>query len=287
MNGPISPPINLIMRVNSRHLALTTATLALLFLGAGCAKKSEVKAPPAQIPPSGAATNAAAPGAAPESVPTAAADQGVSPCDHPYYPLIPGYAISYVTKSGSSQVDYTMTVGEVNGTSAKVNYSFSKPVVATITQELGCKAGAILAKTYLDMSSVLGGADIKVETKSASGNIMPGELRIGTTWNNGFETTLTPGPTFPAKIGPMTANVNVYNRVIGEEEVKVPAGTFTALKVEVQSTQKLDIPNMPTQPPETMVGYQWWVKGVGLVKQTSGTGTANESVTEATSIKKP
>jgi len=264
------------------------SALTLLLAGAGCGKTPAATAPGAPVQPGKAPAVAPTPTSTQPTTPTPAPApaaepvvQPTSPCEHPYYPLIPGYAISYSSQSGGSRINYTMTVGGVSEESAQISFAFVNPAV-TVNQELGCQAGSILAKTYLDMSSALGGADLKVETKNASGDIMPAELQVGTSWNNRFETTLTPGPKFPAKIGPMTAVIDVTNRVVGEERVTVPAGTFTALKVEVNSTQTINIPNVPAQPPQTSTGYQWWVKGVGLVKQTSG-----KSVTEATAISKP
>lgn len=259
------------MGKQEKVLALLAASAALVLAGAGCGKS--------QSP--------AAPAATPEKPVVPAALVPLSPCDHPYYPLIPGYSIDYSTVSNGQETGYTFVVDSVGADSANISFKFGAPVNAAVSQELGCRAGTLYAKTYLDMGSVLGGVDIKTETKSVTGDIMPADLKPGVTWTTRYETTIIPGPTFPAKIGNMTSTVDSVDTVIGEETVTVPAGTFTAMKIEEKSTTSVIIPGMPTMTPQVGTSYQWWVKGVGLVKSTTGSATVGEGVVEATAIHKP
>ena len=48
---------------------------------------------------------------------------------------------------------------------------------------------------------------------------------------------------------------------IGEESITVPAGTFTALKI-----QKNTVSSAPNIQPVKIDGFQWWAEGIGTIK---------------------
>jgi hypothetical protein len=66
----------------------------------------------------------------------------------------------------------------------------------------------------------------------------------------------------------MSGDVNMTSKIVGEETVKVKAGSFRALKVTV--TQKMNmtmtIQNRSTPMNNTLETTSWYARGVGLVK---------------------
>ncbi len=72
------------------------------------------------------------------------------------------------------------------------------------------------------------------------------------------------------------ATIRIAREVISKENVTVPAGTFSAFKV--RST-------MEGFSGASMVSYEWWTNGKGLVKVT--TGDDQSIVSEAITITTP
>jgi len=259
--------------------------VTLIFVGLGCRKPSKPAAPapkpqaPAaqqQAPKPTPEAPAAPEAAEPEPEPVAELPEASGDCDHPYYPLKDGNEIDYRVTSGGTTTDYAMTVSDVTENSAKLNIIFTTPTAMTVVQNIQCAEGTIRTDGYMDMGSAMTGGKIKTVTKSVSGDLMPKTLAVGTTWTTKYDTVVTmQGTGLPAGLGQMTATVESTNKVLNEESITVPAGTYTALKVQVDTTTQVTIPGMPTGPTTTkMTNYQWWVKGVGMVKTVDAAGTS-------------
>ena len=255
----------------------------LLFVGVGCGK---TKAPVVPDAPS------AAPESALETLGDEAAILDGDACTHPYYPLIEGYTIDYrhIT-SEIAPFSYKMSVSDVRpGKGANLNFSFTEPVPFTAVQELICEGKNIKAKAYLDIGGEIGkamtGMSMKTETKSVSGEIMPSKLEVGTSWTTEFEfRTQIEGLPAGAGLGDMTAVAISVNKVLAEEDVTVSAGTYKAMKIESTTTTNTTLSTGANIPPSVSTQYQWWVKGVGLVKMTS-VSSGSTVTTEAVSITK-
>ena len=74
--------------------------------------------------------------------------------------------------------------------------------------------------------------------------------------------------------------VTTVYRVLGEETVETPAGTFDALKIDTRSTTHKTAPSFGNGVDQTTtIRYaQWWVRGVGLVMLMGNNGSATTTV---------
>ena len=219
--------------------------------------------------------------------------QGSGDCAHDYYPLAPGYSITYRNTAGESQTEYTMVVADAGDEAARMEFSFppeeEEDEPMSFTQELICSDGNILPQGYLDMSSAFGDVRVSMETDNVEGVLLPQALPVGATWDTSYDLTVTPEEgSFPmAGFGSMTSSLSITNSVLTEESVTVPAGTYDTLKVESVTTTVTEIPGLPSSVPPTettVTNYQWWAEGVGLVKMENSDGS---SVTEAVSVSLP
>jgi hypothetical protein len=107
-------------------------------------------------------------------------------------------------------------------------------------------------------------SQFKMEVVSFSGVMFPPASKwvVGSTWTAIYK--IRAGT---AK-GQMSGDVNMTSKIVGEETVKVKAGSFRALKVTV--TQKMNmtmtIQNRSTPMNNTLETTSWYARGVGLVK---------------------
>jgi len=257
-------------------LPVTAALVTLVLLGAGCK--------PAPTPGEPAGQEAAEP-AVKQTI-------GTGDCRHDYYPLMPGYSVSYRQTYGERQVNYVMTITEADDKRAKMEFKFDQIAEVgkefTFTQELSCSGGNLMPDGYLDMSEAFGGPKVRIETEEIEGVLMPEGLQNGSVWTSSYVMKMTPADSSHpmAAYGAMKSDVSVVNTVVGEETITVPAGTFDTLKVESVSTTTTEMTGLPNMPPSetTMTEYEWWARGVGMVKSESGDGS---SVIEAIDVDVP
>jgi len=211
-------------------------------------------------------------------------------CGNPYYPFKPGLAIAYkVSPSTGAEgdSDYTIRTLSVSGTTAKTRTEMAGGVTADM--EADCASGSVELKGSSNLDAAAQGVGFKTTVLASSGTFMPSNVSAGTVWNNS-ETILmefTEGAS--ASMGPITSTTTEQSRAIGEESVTVPAGTYTAIKVELTRTITSKFSGgpkgikLPAMPPTTVKSTEWWVKGIGMVKSVT-VSEGQTSTVEAKSI---
>lgn len=210
---------------------------------------------------------------------------GGSGCDHPYYPLQNGYSITYKTNVGGETDSYTVRVIEERGDTIKMRYDFDDDLF--VEQQIKCSGGVVEALGYVDLGSAISRGEIHTETRSTGGVLLPENMRVGSSWTTSYEISIAfDDPSMAAAgIGSMDSNVTIDRTVVGEESVTVPAGTYTALKVEGVTTIEAQIVSGFAIPPTEISSTEYWVRNVGMVKSvSSGIG---ESSIQATSVTVP
>lgn len=259
--------------------------VALIFVGLGCRKptpKPVAPKPPApavqqQVQPPVVPVEPAPPAEEEEAAPPAEEEPAdLTDCSHPYYPLKDGNQINYQVTAGGKKFEYVLTVSDVTDNSARLNIAITDPQPMTIVQDIQCSGGTIRTNGYMDLGAAMTGGQMKTETKNVTGDLMPKELSAGTTWTTKYDTIISmKGADLPVSLSQMTGTVESVNLVQSEETVVVPAGTYKALKVKVDTTTTVTIPGVPTGPSTTkQTNYQWWVKGVGMIKSSDAAGLA-------------
>lgn len=210
--------------------------------------------------------------------------QAADACDNPYMPFRVGDEIEYKNSGGGSEYSYTMKVVEVKPGFAKIEYEFKFPEKMKMTQNIFCQDGAITTDSYFDFSATGGSAGVQMKSSGVSGDLIPRDVQVGSTWTTKYDmATSYSGLDLPAEVQMPNLKMAIIidNKVLSEEKVTVPAGSFKALKVESVSSVDMSMPEvagftMPQTATQAKVSfYQWWVKDVGMVKTTSiGSDTA-------------
>ncbi len=219
------------------------------------------------------------------AMPGSGSVRGGSACGSEYYPLKEGSSITYMTRNGGSDIPFKISVLQHDATNIKLQYDITvRDTVAHINQELVCDAnGAIRGKGYFDFAQAFLGLDIKYEVLESTGEIFPSDFRVGKEWNTGFKVKITSADTSPIArmMNGQVVTTSVNSKVIAEESVTVPAGTFTAMKVAQTTTIDQSIGGRAVH---TVTNNNvWYVKGVGLVK-TESTSAGSTFTMEAQTI---
>ncbi len=275
----------------SRSLALSslTFTIGLALLGAGCASNTTPS-------PSGASDSSITPPVV--TRPTETGSPATSACAHPYYPLKQGYDVKYRISSrdfqGAPQVThYSQRVTGATANSVTLTSLFEGTVgerTLSADQTLQCEGGHLRATAYVDFSSQLMGGTaptFRTETRNVTGDLLPADLHVGSEWNGSFAVTMTPANA-AAENAPLGRGIDLtirtHRKVVGEETVTVPAGTYQALKIQAET----GMDGGATPGDTNLVTTEWWVRGVGLVKSVFAAGGAmGDIVTEAETINVP
>lgn len=273
----------------SRKTLTGIAFGALVLTGAGCRSNAPRTADP--VVPAGTAEVTSAPTTSPSgTTPTAVRVLGV--CEHPYYPLRQGYQAEYRVNSpsfGTATKNYSMRVTSADATSVNLRSTFASEAPGqppiTADQVINCTNGGLQARSYVDLGSrLMGGAaanQFNIETRNATGELLPRDVAVGSRWEGGFNIHMDPvaaGIDNPAMRG-IDLAVTIRRHAVAEEQVSVPAGQYTALKIEAVT----DVGGV-----SSITGTEWWVRGVGMVKSTYDLGTGSQTtVTEALSVTVP
>lgn len=257
--------------------ALLVAPLAfVLMAGAGCSSSINV----GRTPSGPAGTPSATP-----SAPTVATAPTNTGCANEYFPLEAGYRVTYSNQlsSGTSST-YTMKVTSVSGNRATVALDFDSGMHSDQVYE--CTNGNVQATGYVDLAAGMSGVRATAQTRSVSGQLIPQDVHVGSSWSSTFNITSSIAGMEGVPARNIDATVTTQRTAETEEDVTVPAGTFHALKVRSSTSFAFGGSAVGLPPLEPVVGYEWWVKGKGMVKTTSGLdGQAISSV--ATTIVTP
>ena len=101
-----------------------------------------------------------------------------------------------------------------------------------------------------------------VTFSSITGVAVPVSIHVGDQWTNSYETAT----------GTFTQNYTA----IGEESVTVPAGSFTAMKIQISAVSQQNSPGPFALKTD---GFEWWAAGIGKVKS-SLTYTTDKTTTQ-------
>ena len=184
-------------------------------------------------------------------------------CNHPYVPSTPNTRWTY--KSSIAGGDYTMRVVSNDGQSFVLENAFK---TMKIQSKVRCASdGSLVQEQY----SSITGLNAKTETLSFSGVAFPAPNQwvIGGKWTHAYKIkmSITAGDQIITQAGTVT----ISSKIVNSENVSVPAGKFTALKVA--QTINLDLMMKMTggsRPIKTTVTTTtWYARDVGVVKSIS------------------
>ena len=201
---------------------------------------------------------------------TPSAGQGL--CTSVYYPVRQGATWTYKSTGGpAGEYSFTDTVTSVRDDGFTLSTQIGD---LTRTQEWTCTAEGLAALQ-------LGGApaamlnsqniQLNLDINNATGMTFPSQINPGDQWQQILD--VTGNVTAMNEEAEATGNVQMNFSAIGNESVTVPAGTFDALKVEVDVTLNINATYEGITLPVSFSGdyTYWFAPNVGWMKA-SGTG---------------
>ena len=220
--------------------------------------------------PQPTATETAAPPTATVAGTTPTAEQGL--CTNPYYPVHQGATWTYKSTGGpGGEYSFTDTISSVRQDGFTLSTQIGD---ITRSQEWTCSEQGLTALQ-------LGGApaamlnsqniQLNLNVSNITGVTFPSQINPGDQWEQTL--ALQGNVTMMNEQAEATGNAQMKFAAIGNESVTVPAGTFEALKVQVEVTLNLNATYQGITLPVSFNGAYtyWFAPNVGWVKAT-GTG---------------
>jgi len=206
---------------------LLVLSLSVALLGAGCS--TSPSRPSAEGPGPSIAVGEPNP-----SAPSSAA------CANVYFPSKQDQSITYQSNTPDSGA-FTQRITKVDDETIHMEITFSEHPDITLQASYRCSGESIVAEGYLDLSAALSGTDASFETLSQEGVFLPKDLRVGSEWDTTYavEGKFTT-PAMGNQPVNMKQSIAMQQKALAEESVTVPAGTFTAIKIEQKTTVTID-----------------------------------------------
>lgn len=257
--------------------------LMLIFLTA-CASPAttsttEPQATETQASQATATMLATEPPATPEGV------KGAGLCANAYYPVRQGSTWNYKsTGSPAGEYSFADTITAVREDGFTLSTQIGD---LTRTQEWNCTPEGLIALQLGGAPAAMLNAQniqLNLNSKNSSGVTFPSEIQPGDQWQQNLDVE---GDVAVAnEEGKATGNVQLSFNALGNESVTVPAGTFDALKIDVNTSVNVDVTYEGLTLPVTFTGSYtyWFAKGIGWVKATGTGNFLGSSFSETTEL---
>ena len=210
---------------------------------------------------------------------------GQSLCSNVYYPVRQSATWTYKSAGGpAGEYSFTDTISAVRADGFTLTTQIGD---LTRTQEWTCSAEGLTALQ-------LGGApaamlnsqniELNLEINNATGLTFPSQISPGSQWQQNMDVT---GNVIAFnEQAEATGNVQMSFNPVGNESVTVPAGTFEALKVDVDVTLNVNATYEGITLPVSFTGdyTYWFAPNVGWVKASATGNVLGNSFTDTTEL---
>ena len=208
-------------------------------------------------------------------------------CANDYYPVVQGATWTYESTGGpAGDYKFTDTISSVKSDGFTLTSQFND---LTRTQEWGCKdEGLVALQLGGPAAATLNSQDMDFtfDVKKVDGITYPTEMNADQEWqhNLDFEGKME----IAGEAATAAGNAQTNFKVLGNESVKVPAGTFDAVKVQVNTNIVFTIQVSGIAVPASFSGTYayWYAKGVGWVKAEGQGNITGTSFTETIELQK-
>lgn len=214
-------------------------------------------APTATPTPAPTATPTSEPTATPTPEPTLAP----SACNNPFLPVAVGREWVYRMSGPVGTNEFTRSIATLTENGFTDRDTFD---VGTVREgEWRCEDGDLIALSPGSQAAVsVPDMRFTFTVESNEGVTLPADLAPGKTWS---QRMVYSGRQTVGDLTMDTRNdLTIQCRAIGEEPVTVPAGAFTAMRVECTHAMKVTVQEFTVSIEST--GVVWYAKGVGMVK---------------------
>ncbi len=206
---------------------------------------------------------------------------GEGACANAYYPVRQGATWNYKSTSGpAGEYSFTDTISSVRDDGFTL---FSQFKDLTRTQEWTCKPEGLVALQLGGAPAATlntQGMQLNLEVSNVSGVTYPNEINAGDQWQHSLD--LQGKMTVAGQEGTATGTAQTNFTAIGTESVTVPAGTFDAMKIQVDTALNINVSYQGLSVPVTFTGSYtyWFAQGVGWVKASGSGSLASTSFSE-------
>jgi len=194
----------------------------------------------------------------------------VGACANPYFPAVNGATWTYAVTGGIQDFSYTDTITNAGPDGFTISSTFDLEGGLTRAQSWGCQAEGLVALEYTGgPEAVLAteGLNAQFNTTGVSGVTIPANLSVGSSWTQtlNIEGDMVIGE---GMTGSATGSVSIAANAVGTESVSTTAGTFDAIKVEIQQNFNVTANLSEVSMPVTFTGVTtaWYAPGVGMVR---------------------
>ena len=202
-------------------------------------------------------------------------------CANEYYPVVQGAAWTYESVgSPAGKYVFTDTVSAVQNDGFTLTSKYGDLIR---TQEWGCQEqGLVALQLGGPATATLGSQDMDFtfDVKNVEGVTYPTSMLPGEEWMHAleFESKMNIANEPAAAIG----NAQTQFMAFGQESITVPAGTFQALRVQVDTNITFTIQVQGISVPVSFSGSYtyWFARGVGWVKAQGEGNITGTSFTE-------
>lgn len=223
------------MNLNWKRMFISLL-LAMLFVSACAAPGNGANPEPTSTQPPGVIETATAQSPSTETPSTTEN----SLCDNPYYPVRQGATWTYKsTGSPAGEFSFTDTITSARSDGFTLTSQFGD---LTRTQEWACEDIGLVALQLGGAPAVTltaQGVQLDLQINNVSGVTFPKEIIAGNQWqhNLDFEGQVE----MAGQSGNAQGTAVTRFTAIGSESVTVPAGTFEAMKIQVEPTLDINV----------------------------------------------
>jgi hypothetical protein len=202
---------------------------------------------------------------------TPVAEQGL--CVNAYYPVREGATWTYTSTGGpAGEYSFTDTITSVREDGFTLSTQFGD---VARNQEWTCTPEGLAAMQLGGAPAAMLNAQniqLSLDVTNSSGVTFPREINPGDQWQQNLD--VKGNVTVANEEGEATGSTQLNFTAVGNESVTVPAGTFEALKLQVDTTLNVDVSYQGIALPVAFSGSHtyWFVQDVGWVKA-MGTGS--------------
>lgn len=263
----------------SRVQRILSPLLTIMFVTACAPALNPPTLPSQPTEIAGSPTTATEPPVTAEPTGSPAPEAGL--CTNAYYPVSERATWTYAsTGSSAGGYSFTDTITSVRQDGFTLSTQLGD---LTRTQEWACRPEGLVALQLGGAPAALlnsQGMQLDFEITNASGVTFPSTINTGDQWqhNLDFEGSMS----VAGEEAAATGNAQTIFTAIGDETVTVPAGTFEALKIQVDPMFRFNISYEGLNLPVTFSGTYtyWFAQGVGWVKATGRGSAAGMSFSE-------
>ena len=210
---------------------------------------------------------------------------GQALCTNTYYPIRQGATWTYKSTGGpAGEYSFTDTIASARADGFTLSTQIGN---ISRTQEWTCTVEGLAALQ-------LGGApaamlnsqniQLNLDITNATGVTFPSQILPGDQWQQTLD--VQGNVTMMNEEAQATGNAQMNFSALGNENVTVPAGTFEALKVEVDVMLNIDASYEGITLPVSFTGEYtyWFAPNVGWVKSTGTGNVLGSSFTDTTEL---